>query len=142
MPHGRHIYANSSDMEKATICSYPESDHALPHWKYVLRCCAKFSSINIPDQETDDQYSNTSPLTIFRIYHIIARCTTHARLLLNDRENIHYKISIDDGDKHFDFYTSFYIPAIHNLAFHIPRVQILHTKHCDYSIRTTFECRE
>ena len=27
MPHGRHIYAKESDMEKAKMCSYNQSDH-------------------------------------------------------------------------------------------------------------------
>ena len=36
MPHGHHIYAKSYDTEKATMCEYSQSDHALPHWKYVL----------------------------------------------------------------------------------------------------------
>ena len=36
MPHGRHIYAKASDMANATMCAYPHSDHALPHWKCVL----------------------------------------------------------------------------------------------------------
>ena len=36
MPHGRHIYAKASDMEKATICAYPQSDNELPHWKCAL----------------------------------------------------------------------------------------------------------
>ena len=40
MPHGRHIYAKASDMETATMCTYPHSDHTLPHWKCVLRFCA------------------------------------------------------------------------------------------------------
>ena len=31
MPNGRHIYAKAYDMEKATMCVYPQSDHALPH---------------------------------------------------------------------------------------------------------------
>ena len=31
MPHECHIYAKSSDMENATMCTYPHSDHALPH---------------------------------------------------------------------------------------------------------------
>ena len=53
MPHGRHIYAKASDMTKATICTYTQSDHARPHWKCVLRCYAKFICMNIPDQETD-----------------------------------------------------------------------------------------
>ena len=61
MSHGRHIYAKAYDMEKAKLCAYPQSDHALPYWKCVMLCCAKCTSLNIPEQETDDQYSNTSP---------------------------------------------------------------------------------
>ena len=56
MPHGRHIYANASDMAKATMGTYTQYDHAIPHWKCVLRCYAKFPCINIPDQEIDNQY--------------------------------------------------------------------------------------
>ena len=56
MPHGHHIYAKSSDMEKAKICTYPQSTHALPHWKCVLRCCDKCPCINLPDQKIDDKY--------------------------------------------------------------------------------------
>ena len=51
-----------------------------------MRCCSKCTSVNLPDQETDDQYSNTSPSIIFHIYHIIARCTSHGRLPLNDKK--------------------------------------------------------
>ena len=40
MPHGRHIYVKSSDMANATMFSNPHSDYALPHWKFLLRCCA------------------------------------------------------------------------------------------------------
>ena len=69
-------------MAKATMCAYSQLDHALPHWNCVLRYCAKFPSINIPDQEIYDQYSNTSPSNCFHIYHIIARCTKHGRLPL------------------------------------------------------------
>ena len=82
MPHGRHVNAKAYDMAKATICAYPQSDHVLPHWKCFMRCCSKSPSINITDQETDYQYSNTSPSICFHIYHIIARCTTHGRLPL------------------------------------------------------------
>ena len=49
--HGRHIYAKASDMAKATMCTYPQSDNALTHRKYVLRCCAECPYIIIPDQE-------------------------------------------------------------------------------------------
>ena len=36
MPHGRHIYAKEHDTAKERMCTYPQSDHALPHWKYLL----------------------------------------------------------------------------------------------------------
>ena len=42
MTHGRHIYAKVSDMEQATMCAYPKSDHALPHWKCVFQYCADY----------------------------------------------------------------------------------------------------
>ena len=41
-----------------------------------------------------------------------------------------------------DFNTSFYIPAIQKLAFHIPHVRILGTNHCGEIRRTTFKRRE
>ena len=53
MSHGSHIYAKASDMENATMCAYPQYDHGLPHWKCLLRCCAEFPHINLPDQETN-----------------------------------------------------------------------------------------
>ena len=74
-------------MSKATICAYPQSDHELPHCNCIMQCCAKFPSINIPDQETYDQYSNTIPSVSFRIYHLIERCTEYGRLPLNDKGN-------------------------------------------------------
>ena len=39
MPHGCHIYSKASDMENDKMCTYPQSDHALPHWKCALWCC-------------------------------------------------------------------------------------------------------
>ena len=51
MPHGRHIYEKIADMAQATMCKYPQYGNALPHWKFVLRCCANFPCINIPVQE-------------------------------------------------------------------------------------------
>ena len=61
MPHGHHIYDRASDMANATMCTYPQSDHALPHWKFVLRCCAKFTYINLPDQETNKNARKQHP---------------------------------------------------------------------------------
>ena len=85
IPHERHIYAKASDMANVTMCEYPQYDHTLPHWKYVLRCCANCPCNNIPDQETDNQYSDTTHLIRFHIYHIIARCTAHGRIPLKDK---------------------------------------------------------
>ena len=41
-----------------------------------------------------------------------------------------------------NFRTSFYIPDIHKLVFHIPRVQILVTSNCGESCTTVFKRRE
>ena len=41
IPHGRHIYAKTSDMAEATMWAYPQSGHALPHWKCLLCCCSE-----------------------------------------------------------------------------------------------------
>ena len=84
MPHGCHIYPKAPDMAQDTICAYPQSDHAMTHWKCVLRCCADCPCINIPDQETGNQYSDTTPSIPFHIYHIIACCSAHGRIPLKD----------------------------------------------------------
>ena len=86
MPHGRHIYAKAYYMAKEKMCAYSQSNNVLPHWKYVLRCCSRFPRITIPDQETDDQYPDTSPSIRFHIYHLIARCKKHGRLPLTDKK--------------------------------------------------------
>ena len=41
-----------------------------------------------------------------------------------------------------DFHTSFYIPAIQKLAFHLPHVRILGTNHCGTMQHTAFKRRE
>ena len=79
MPHGHHINAKASDMTKAKMCKYPHSDHVFPHWKFVLRYCADCPCINIPKQETNNHFSETTPSIKFHIYHIIGRCTAHVR---------------------------------------------------------------
>ena len=74
MPHGRHMYAKVSDMTKATMCTYPQSDHAIPHWKCVLRFCAECPHINLPDKETNKKHEEITPSIRFHIYHIIGCC--------------------------------------------------------------------
>ena len=140
------------------MCAFSQSDHALPHWKCVWRCCAKFTSINIINQETYDQYPDNSPSIFFHIYHLIARCTKHGRLSLTNKESFG-KCQQDtaSGQKEYiytrkelvmmektisNFHTSFHIPEIHKLEFHIPHVQVLGTNHCGYSHRTALKRRE
>ena len=136
------------------MCAYPQSDHELPHWKCVLWCCTKYPSVNIPEQETNDQYYNTSSSTIFHIYHLIARCTTHARTPLNDiklfRTCKHDYVS-EQSTKIYtrkelvmmettisNSHTSFFIPEIQKLEFHFTHVQILGTYQCGDSCQTAF----
>ena len=85
MPHGRHIYAKASDITKATMCTYNQSEHVLPHWKCVLRRCAVCPCFNIPGQETDKN-EETTPLIRFHIYHIIVHCTYHGIFPLKDKK--------------------------------------------------------
>ena len=61
MPHGCHIYSKTSDMENTTMCTYPQSNHALPHWKCVLPCCSVCPYINLPNQETDKNMRKQHP---------------------------------------------------------------------------------
>ena len=89
IPHGRHIYAKVYDTEKATMCTYTQYDHKLPHRKCVLQFCAKFPYINPPDQETDTNYEEITPSIRFHIYHIIGRCTAHGIIPPKDKDMLH-----------------------------------------------------
>ena len=147
MPHGRHIYYKVSDMEKATRCAYPQSNHALPHWKCVVQCCVNCTCINLPDKETDNQYSETTPSIRFHIYHMIACYNAHGRITLKNKKMCRKCKQESSTDKSakiyirkeivimetttYDFHTSLYIPAIQSLAFHLPHVLILGKNHCD-----------
>ena len=127
-------------------------------WKCVFQCCSQCPSINIPDQETDDKHPNPSVSICFHIYHLISRCTKHGRLPVTDKK-ICRKCQQDTTSGQstkiytrkelmimettiFNFHTSFFIPEIQKLEFHIPHVQILGTNHCGDSRRTAFKRRE
>ena len=140
------------------MCAYPQSDHALSHWKCVLRCCSKCPFVNISVQETDDQYSNTRPSNRFHIYHIIAQCTAHGRLPLNDKKICNMSKQYYDSEQPTriytrkeivmmektisNFHTNFYIQKVQKLEFHLPHVQILGTNHCEDSCWTAFKLHE
>ena len=85
IPRERHIYAKASDMAKSTMCTYPWSGNALLPWKCVLRYRTKCPCLNIPDQDIDNQYSETTPSIRFHIYHIIGCCTDHGRNTLKEK---------------------------------------------------------
>ena len=145
LPHGCHIYSIASDMANATMFTYSQSDHALPHCKCVLRCCDECTSINILDQETNKKHKETTPSIRFHIYHIIGICTAHGIIPLKDKkicymskqESSSYKSTNINIRKELlmmetnisGFHTSFYIPAIQKLDFHLPHVHILGTNH-------------
>ena len=105
MPHGSHIYVKAFDIENATMCPYPQSDHALPHWKCVLRCSEDCPCINIPDQETTKNHKETIPSISFHIYHIIGRCTAHGRIPLKDEKICYMCKQESSPDKYTKMYT-------------------------------------
>ena len=114
MTHGRHIYVTASDMVMAKMCSYPPSQHELPHWKCVLHCCANCPCINLPDQESDMYRSNTSPSINFHIYHLVERCTVHGRLPL---------------DEHYFFVCVYRIRLLCHLKNYTPEKRLLRWRH-------------
>ena len=71
MPYGRHIYSTASDMDMATMCTYPPSQHVFPHYKFVLHCCYNFPLIDLPYQESYRHHSNAYTSIRFHIYHVI-----------------------------------------------------------------------
>ena len=146
MPHRSHIYVKARDMKKATICTYTQSDHSLPHCKCVLVCYSDCPYINLPDQETDNHYSETTPSIRYHIYHIIGSCTAYGIIILkynkicymckqesspDKSENIYTRKELVMMEtKISEFHTSFYIPATQKLSFLLPHVRIISTNHC------------
>ena len=142
MPHWRHIYAKASDMEKDIICTYPQSDNALPHLKCVLRCCADCPCINIPDKEIDKNrnepypqlgFTFITPLDVVLLmvefhwktkkYHMCKQKYS------SDKSTKTYtrKELVMTETKTYYFHASFSITSIQKLAFHLSHVRILGT---------------
>ena len=48
--YGHNSYQKESSMATAKICAYPPSQHAFPHWKYVLHCYVNCPQIDLPSQ--------------------------------------------------------------------------------------------
>ena len=56
-----HFHTGNVYCDAMTMCTYPQSEHALPHWKCVWRCCDDCPYINIPDQETTKKNKEKQP---------------------------------------------------------------------------------
>ena len=90
----------------------------------------------------------------FHIYHIIGRCTDYGIIPLKEKIfcGMCKQEYLSDGYAKiyirkeivmmettiYDLPTSFYIPAIQRLAFHLPLVRILGTNHCGDNYFTMF----
>ena len=68
------------------MCSYPLSQQALSHWKFVLHFCEHCPCIDIPGQESDRNHSNTFTPIQFHVYHLISHCTVHGRYPLYEKK--------------------------------------------------------
>ena len=53
MPNGKNMIYTEYEMAMETMCEYPSSNYALPHWKCVLRCCTKCPCIDLPCTKSD-----------------------------------------------------------------------------------------
>ena len=47
------------------MCTFPYTQHALKILKRVLRCCAKYPSIVLSSQESNEDATNMCPIIIF-----------------------------------------------------------------------------
>ena len=113
--------------------------------------------INLPCQESYRHHSNTCPTINFNVFQIDSRCVVYGRHPLD--KNDLFCLCLRDPDsmtpsklylrKEFimieksiaDLHTSFYIPLIQQLLFHLPHVSILGTDHWGKSLHEAFKCR-
>ena len=159
MLYGNHIYATAADIDMSTMCSYPPSQHSLPHRKCVLLCCNNFKHIAFPYQKSDMHQSITPTSLHFHIYHWIADCTVQGQSQISEKkirvlclqyqytvtpENIYTRKELVMRETSITkFHTSFYILTIKKLVFHRPQIIILGTNHCGNTSCEVFKhCRE
>ena len=86
IPHGKNMLQTASYTTMETMCSYPPSKYAIPHWKYFLRWCAQFTLIYLPSPQSDHQNSNVISTISFYFYQQILCCTLYVRHPLNDKK--------------------------------------------------------
>ena len=101
-----------------TRCVYPPFKSVLPHWKFVLHCCANFPRIDLPSQKLDQHHSKTCPMIHCYVYHFIELCSVH-RILPPGQNKIRACICVlvMTETSIADFLTSFCIPEIKSQCF-------------------------
>ena len=84
MPHGKHIFQIAFEMSMATMCAYPSSKYALPHWKCMLRCCAQYTRIDLPSPKSYQHNLNVIPPPFLCLSNI-AYCIVNGRQSFNEK---------------------------------------------------------
>ena len=116
-----------------TRCVYPPFKSVLPHWKFVLHCCANFPRIDLPSQKLDQHHSKTCPMIHCYVNHFIELCSVHGilppgqnkilacicvMLILCHLKKIYTKKQLVMTETSIaDFLTSFCIPEIKSQCF-------------------------
>ena len=68
---GCHPQKLAGGMAMDTICIFTIDPHDIPHWKCVLRCCAKYTDIVIPGEETNKDDKIMCPKRRVNVYIVI-----------------------------------------------------------------------
>ena len=85
MPYGCHIYITSVYMDISTMCDFPSDKHALPHWKYVLRCCSTCPGIATHNKEYHNTTKTICPTIRFFVLKVVSRCTVNGKLSFEEK---------------------------------------------------------
>eukprot|EP00957_Ditylum_brightwellii_P081621 6209078-Ditylum_brightwellii.AAC.1 len=87
------------------MCSIPVEMFDTPHWHSALNCCENCPKLSIPDDETENDIT-------------VPNIKFHKR-----KELVLFDESVSS------FHQLYYKPAIEKLAYHLPHMQIVGTKH-------------
>ena len=86
MTHVLHRYQTALDMDMETMCEYPPSHHALPHWKLVLCSCSNHACIDLPSHESQNHHESTCTTIRFHVYHLFPWYSVHGRRPLEEKK--------------------------------------------------------
>ena len=77
--HACHIHCTAADMDMAKMCPCPLQHNGIPHWKCILRCCKKLSSLIISSLDTNKDATGMCSAIQFHVYRNVSRCTMHGQ---------------------------------------------------------------